>query len=643
MSENMEENRRKRKASEGDSSKSSDDSVLDQKTSTQILNELFGAFELTLDTKAPSKKSKKEKKKKKEKHKHKHKEKDKDRDREKDKEKHKKRDHRKSSSDSRRISLADDDCLGLKIEVKKDKDSKKDDFRRESREESRRDSKEDSRRDHREGSKKEKDSENRKDKESKPSVENNSKPATKASSPEPKVCEPNAASNDENEVMGIEDKEMSPDLPSVAAKSEENDEPTEVFEIGAPKPPTGVLIGPSKGKIQIKSLKTSAVFEQTIREVEEEARKRAEKYEEGELTPSTCSQPAESTTPSLSDMELPPSAPTPPLPLPAFHLEDSSPEKPTEEKRSRHRSGKEDDCVAKLKAKLKSRSRSRDRRGKSGEGKRHKSRDRHGKDQTKERKRSRSRDRSSRDQRQRERRRSQGRGRETGTRDEEAESQIGQIAEKEGIGDGRERPEDDERIDKRKLLAIARRNAMYLLKEQQERMIQAGIITGDASTVAANPDGKGGKTVAELTEYCKQLVKSGSGSSDDDSDISLSDGEGPTESFIHHPFTLKDRPNAIILNIRNSTQLPTRSMQEKAAETSKMRSLQFPVSSGQQHRSSEWVPVSPKKDEPAAPAPASKAKPAEKQAQECQVTSEVSEVAAGKVLFKSSFTAVVTA
>lgn len=61
--------------------------------------------------------------------------------------------------------------------------------------------------------------------------------------------------------------------------------------------------------------------------------------------------------------------------------------------------------------------------------------------------------------------------------------------------------------------------------------------------------------LVNVLEYCKQLVKSKSmsGSSDEDSDISLSDGEGPTESFIHHPFTLRDRPNAIVMNIRVST------------------------------------------------------------------------------------------
>uniref|UniRef100_A0A2A4JHQ9 Uncharacterized protein n=1 Tax=Heliothis virescens TaxID=7102 RepID=A0A2A4JHQ9_HELVI len=45
----------------------------------------------------------------------------------------------------------------------------------------------------------------------------------------------------------------------------------------------------SKGKIQIKNLKFSAVYEETVKKAEEEARKRAEKYEEGEYTDSSSS------------------------------------------------------------------------------------------------------------------------------------------------------------------------------------------------------------------------------------------------------------------------------------------------------------------------------------------------------------------
>nr|CAD7569598.1 unnamed protein product [Timema californicum] len=49
---------------------------------------------------------------------------------------------------------------------------------------------------------------------------------------------------------------------------------------------------------------------------------------------------------------------------------------------------------------------------------------------------------------------------------------------------------------------------------------------------------------------------------------------------------------------KNAVQLPVKTLQEKTAEQSKHLRIQFPVSSGQQHRKTEneWVPVSPKKD-----------------------------------------------
>lgn len=45
----------------------------------------------------------------------------------------------------------------------------------------------------------------------------------------------------------------------------------------------------SKGKIQIKNLKFSAVYEETVKKAEEEARKKAKMYEEGEYTDSCSS------------------------------------------------------------------------------------------------------------------------------------------------------------------------------------------------------------------------------------------------------------------------------------------------------------------------------------------------------------------
>lgn len=48
------------------------------------------------------------------------------------------------------------------------------------------------------------------------------------------------------------------------------------------------------GKIVIKNLKFSSVFEATVREVEEQAKKEAEKYEDGEIHSSSDSDKPES-------------------------------------------------------------------------------------------------------------------------------------------------------------------------------------------------------------------------------------------------------------------------------------------------------------------------------------------------------------
>lgn len=60
----------------------------------------------------------------------------------------------------------------------------------------------------------------------------------------------------------------------------------------------------AKGKIQIKNLKFSAVFEETVKKAEEEARKKAEKVEDGELTDSSSS----STKDETPNLQFPKSA-----------------------------------------------------------------------------------------------------------------------------------------------------------------------------------------------------------------------------------------------------------------------------------------------------------------------------------------------
>ncbi|CAH0552524.1 unnamed protein product [Brassicogethes aeneus] len=151
--------------------------------------------------------------------------------------------------------------------------------------------------------------------------------------------------------------------------------------------------------------------------------------------------------------------------------------------------------------------------------------------------------------------------------------------------------EDSSYIDKKKLLEIARRNAVAMMK--------SGSLPG-ALTLGPQAQEKviaaiksGGKTIEELTDFCKTLSKK-----EEMGDLSsLSEKESGSDSEIdkafHHPFQLKDRPTSITMNIKNSVPLPIKSTQERSSELR----MQFPVSSGQQHRKTveEWVPVAPKK------------------------------------------------
>ena len=132
-------------------------------------------------------------------------------------------------------------------------------------------------------------------------------------------------------------------------------------------------------------------------------------------------------------------------------------------------------------------------------------------------------------------------------------------------------PRDDEgRIDKKKLLAIAKRNAAAMLQLgtlQQMRAMSAE----ELGSLRA-----GGRSVDELIDFCKKLAKreektrkrlerrmngeenksdSGQESSDVDEDIDLLEILGAAEGGeIRHPFALKER-TGITFNIAVSSTL----------------------------------------------------------------------------------------
>lgn len=158
----------------------------------------------------------------------------------------------------------------------------------------------------------------------------------------------------------------------------------------------------------------------------------------------------------------------------------------------------------------------------------------------------------------------------------------------------RSRRPEEFTIDKKRLLEIARKNAISMFKNGSLPGTQS--MTQEVKDKVLMKMRYGGKTVEELTEFCKKLTKGeslndlSSLSSNDDSDH---DKDGNERAF-HHPFVLKDR-GPIVMNIKNATPIPP-----KTAEQTKAILMQYPVSSGQQHRlnENEWIPVSPKRPEP---------------------------------------------
>jgi len=139
-------------------------------------------------------------------------------------------------------------------------------------------------------------------------------------------------------------------------------------------------------------------------------------------------------------------------------------------------------------------------------------------------------------------------------------------------------------IDKAQLLEIARTN----LKRMQESGV-VPVVVAPVEDVRIRVSKSSGKTVEELTDYCKHLVTS-QGESADESEQATT-GE-PDTAFTRHPFQIKARSDSIVMNIRNAIPLPVRKPEERVMGQSQLKQ-QFPVSSGQQHLELEWIPVTP--------------------------------------------------
>uniref|UniRef100_A0A182QHT5 G-patch domain-containing protein n=1 Tax=Anopheles farauti TaxID=69004 RepID=A0A182QHT5_9DIPT len=155
------------------------------------------------------------------------------------------------------------------------------------------------------------------------------------------------------------------------------------------------------------------------------------------------------------------------------------------------------------------------------------------------------------------------------------------------------RSRSPEQIDKQKLLEIARKNAISMLKKGT--LPGAQNLDGESKMKLISKMHASGKTIEELTAFCKKISHKDNSNdlSSVSSDESDHDADGASKAF-HHPFQLKEAA-PIVMNIRNAT-----TIQPKSAEEKKALLMQFPVSSGAHHRSTEteWIPVEPKKTVP---------------------------------------------
>ena len=138
-------------------------------------------------------------------------------------------------------------------------------------------------------------------------------------------------------------------------------------------------------------------------------------------------------------------------------------------------------------------------------------------------------------------------------------------------------------IDKAKLLAIARKNAVKLLSSDN-------LMGMDHDRLVAIKSG--GQSLATLTSFCRELAKKGI--TDDFSDDEIinkpycsDDDEASGNSNIHHPFAVnpaKPLPNPLMMGLsREGVTAETLTPQARLAARSH-RMIEFPVSSGNAHR-----------------------------------------------------------
>nr|XP_050852413.1 protein Son isoform X3 [Vespula vulgaris] len=357
-----------------------------------------------------------------------------------------------------------------------------------------------------------------------------------------------------------EDRDLgSPKLPPIPKKIDDEFEESVLPKIlDKPKQPV-------QGKIIIKDLKNSIVYNETVKEIENKEKAKAARMEDGELTDSSNN----NRTPTLS--------PTPP-PCNSFRSPTLSPDDTLKSESTGPLKSKND-------LRLILREKEKKRLEVTGKSRNYGDKDRkdtkvYNKVKNKNCKRSRSCH-----SQERNRSDSQTRSHRSRSRDREKHSDRSKEKrdrdrsfERRELGRSRERKRHKSRSRDRSRDKYTRGRSRS--KERKERI---------------EIDKK--KLLDELTDFCKSLSKSEA--LGELSNLSSEEDGSESEKGFHHPFLLKERPSPIVMNIRNAKQLPTKTFQEKTAESSNQLRLQFPVSSGQHHRKteSEWIPVTPKKPE----------------------------------------------
>ena len=132
------------------------------------------------------------------------------------------------------------------------------------------------------------------------------------------------------------------------------------------------------------------------------------------------------------------------------------------------------------------------------------------------------------------------------------------------------------KINKEKLLEIAKKNANKILKAGGDFM---GMDQDRLISMKA-----GGSSLDELTKFCKELAKKGL--EDGDRIDLLAESESDSEEEFHHPFMVKDKPlpNPITMLIGEAKETLTPAARAVAKSA---RMLEFPVSSGNAHRTKD--------------------------------------------------------